>query len=528
MNTRLNYLNDLARLIEAEGLKDILIQAHNGPDADAFGSAFAVFRYLKFKGYKARIVYSGDWETQKANMKLMKEMLGIPVVYEKTLRDVPELLITVDCCYGCRNVQKFEGGKRPAYIAVIDHHRLKKDEMEALPEDALRNIQHEYNSCAALIAKMFDDNVPDAELIGERFTLNTEENVATALYYGLYMDTCALSEMQSAADKDLCEAERFNQPIQRKLANSNISREELHSIGTALNGYHYQSGLRNAIVEVNTEETGVLGIAADMLIQVDDVDTCIAYFVGSKGYKVAVRSCVNDISAADLIKFIMRNAAPDDRGGGHFYKAGGLITNELIKDAQILNFLMDEVETFHKEVKLIRADSYQADLSQMKPYRKKKVNVGYVCADQFAHDGDWIHIHMLEGDTVRRASADLYFVVGVIGEVYPLTRKQFEEKYMLCNTKPKTDEYTEPSTVLVEGAESSTDLKEYMQGCQARISHIYAKKLEHYTRVFPLWDSDNYLYGNPGDYLVCAPDNPKDVYMIQSKIMEKLYCEEDE
>ena len=43
---------------------------------------------------------------------------AIPFEYTKELDEIPELLLTVDCQYGERNVQKFDGKT----VAIIDHH----------------------------------------------------------------------------------------------------------------------------------------------------------------------------------------------------------------------------------------------------------------------------------------------------------------------------------------------------------------------------------------------------------------------
>ena len=527
----LNCLFDLVRLIRQEGLEDIVIQVHNDPDADAFGSGYAVYCYLKDKGYNPRLVYSGDRCTHKANMLLMQELLKFKVSYERTMEKVPDLLITVDCCYGCKNVKGFANGKTPKWVAVIDHHRLKDDEMSNLPKNTLRNIRPEYNSCAAVIAKMFDDNdkVPENELNGRRFTLNTNNKVANALYYGLYMDTCAFSELHYFADKDLQKAAKINRVIQRRLSSCNVSNEEVHNIGMALSSYTYDPIYRNAIVEVNTQEAGVLGITADLLIQVDTVDTCIVYFMCADGCKLAVRSCVKEISAADLVKFVLRDAPSDEQGGGHFYKAGGFAKHELIRNMPMKSFLLKAVETFHKEVTLFRAGKEKINLSGMTlRIKKTSVKVGYVRSTDIAEKGETINIHMLEGDTTCTASNNLYLVVGVMGEVYPVEYKKFKQKYTICEGTPGSKKYKQPPSVLIDGKDNSTYLEKHLKCCKPHVNRIYAKQLNSYMRVFTQRDKDNYMYGKPGDYLVYPEKDPTDVYIIRGEIMDELYSESAE
>ncbi|MBQ7008243.1 MAG: DHH family phosphoesterase [Ruminococcus sp.] len=128
-------------------------------------------------------------------MLLMIEKLEIPIGYAEQLEYEPELLITVDCIYGESNVQKFSAKN----IAVIDHHICSG--AITLPE--LCEIRSSYGSCSSVIAKLFED---------EGISVNSEANLATALYYGLFMDTNAFSEsclincIQKCNNKSLCDA----------------------------------------------------------------------------------------------------------------------------------------------------------------------------------------------------------------------------------------------------------------------------------------------------------------------------------
>ena len=98
------------RLSELENYKTITIQCHDNPDADSVGAAYGLYRYFKYKGCNARLIYSGYNQITKSNLKIMIEQLHIPIEYVPigSCSKIEGLLITVDCQYGAGNVTRFE------------------------------------------------------------------------------------------------------------------------------------------------------------------------------------------------------------------------------------------------------------------------------------------------------------------------------------------------------------------------------------------------------------------------------------
>ena len=85
---------------------DIVVQCHDYPDADTIASAYAVYEYLKYRGKKSRIIYSGKAEITKPNLLKMIGLLSIPIEYVNTSQK-GSTLVMVDCQYGESNVTKF-------------------------------------------------------------------------------------------------------------------------------------------------------------------------------------------------------------------------------------------------------------------------------------------------------------------------------------------------------------------------------------------------------------------------------------
>ena len=102
----------------------IVIQCHDEPDADAFASGYAVYRWLTSHGKRARFVYSGSNGELKPNLQYMKELLQIPAEYVTEL-EPPDLLVMTDCQYGEKNVRRFLAGE----VCVIDHHQVRDPAM---------------------------------------------------------------------------------------------------------------------------------------------------------------------------------------------------------------------------------------------------------------------------------------------------------------------------------------------------------------------------------------------------------------
>ena len=144
---------------------NIVIQCHDNPDADALASGYALRRYLEREGKQARFVYGGRNAVCKSNLILMIANLGIEVEHVESL-DKPDLLITVDCQYGESNVTRFDADR----IAVIDHHQVSGE----LP--AMSDVRSNYGSCATVLYELLQQ---------EDYDINADEDLATALYYGL-------------------------------------------------------------------------------------------------------------------------------------------------------------------------------------------------------------------------------------------------------------------------------------------------------------------------------------------------------
>lgn len=494
----------------------IVIQCHNDPDADAIASGFGVWSYLRAHKKEARLVYGGRHPIRKSNLVRMVERLGIPVEHVHALEEEPEILLTVDCQPGERNVERLPGKK----LAAIDHHVTRKESLSMLWD---REIRDNYGACATVVWDL---------LRRERFDLKGDLHLAVALYYGLFMDTCKLQEICQVKDRAMRDGleslfgQREREVIDG-LKTHNLSAEELLIVGRALGACETHKEKRYAIAQADPCDPNLLGIISDQMLEVDTVDTCIAYCMLPGGAKLSIRSCSGENRASDLAGYLAG-------GGGHEKKAGGFLSIELLKHPAIdpeelgglvRRFLAARVEEYFREQDVIRlGGGGHPDLTGEPLYQKKPVRIGYVKAADVYREGTEVKIRMLEGDVEERVTQDLYFIVGVRNEVYINDRRKLErnnvcleEPYVLA---PEALQDVEDAVSAVN--EDSRALAGHIFTCIPKESRIHARRLTRRTRVF--WgDGQGYALGEPGDYLVARAEDPSDIYVIKEDIFGLTY-----
>lgn len=497
------------RLSDLIKYKDVVIQCHDNPDADALACGYAMQWYLKKKDIEAKLIYGGRSRIQKSNLVKMVELLDIGIEHVTEL-DKPELLICVDCQYGESNVTLFEADN----IAVIDHHQVSGE----LP--VLSEVRSSYGSCSTLIYELLKD---------EDIDINDDPKIATALYYGLMTDTGNFVEISHPSDKDLRDNAGFSNFEITSMRNSNLSKEELQIAGDALKKAEFSDKYTYGIVETRPCDPNILGIISDMLLEVDGVDTCLVYSVQDFGVKISVRSCIKTVRASELADYLAQGYGG---GGGHIVKAGGLLKRDLLeKDGikydreSIAALIKQRMLTYHRDSEVKYAGIKPEDISQHKLYVKKEVPIGYVDASTIGLPDRKFSIRTLEGDISVMLDDEAIIIIGVDGEIYPIKREKFEKSY-----RPVDDPYVYPGEykpVIIDSLNGDRyELIPYAKSCiAAGGTGIYAKQIDHRIKIFTTWDPDNYFLGVPGDYMAVRTDDLKDVYIIARNIFERTYEE---
>lgn len=484
----------------------IVIQAHDNPDADAVGSGFALYSYFKSKGKSARLVYSGRNVITKSNMKLMISELDIPIEYVTGLTP-PELLITVDCQHGESNVTRFEAEN----VAIIDHHDT------GLKSGELCEIRSELVSCATLCYSM---------LKADGYDVNENTKVATALYYGLYMDSKQMSEISHPLDLDMIELLQYDRDLITRLKYANYDLTEMFKAGSAISSSQFVPEYDVLIAKSEPCDPNILGVISDFVIQVDSVNVCVVYNELGDGYKLSVRTSTPEVAANDFVEYITRDIG---NGGGHRDKAGGYISKSKFcaqyGDMDIESGMLDRIKDYYAAYDVIRSTDPMSEEHKLRRYRKKCVQCGYVRSCELFGENVRIKLRTLEGDVFVTTRRDIIIMIGITGEVYPIEEKVFAKKYTPVDGEyARTFEY---NPVAIDLSDASTcDLLPHASCCISKPSaEILARPLEKYTKVFTAWDYDGYMAGKVGDMLCYSSINTHDVYVVKGNMFDLLYEE---
>ena len=505
------------RLKELLQFDEIIIQCHDNPDADAIASGYGLYCYFAEQGKKVRFIYRGKFEIAKSNLTLMVKALEIPIEFVPELKERPELLLMTDCQYGEGNVTVSPAEQ----IAVIDHHQISGTPPE------LHEIRSNLGSCSTIIWDM---------LRWEGYEVNRNRKLATALYYGLYTDTGAFTEMHHPLDRDLEDSLVYDRNLVTRMHNSNLSLGELKIAGLAMLGCEYYEENRYAILNTDPCDPNILGLISDFFLEVDTVDVCLVYNILPFGIKFSVRSCEKTVRASELAEFLANGIGS---GGGHKDKAGGFIRTDLLSEEydryaaatqSHKNYVVEEImrermEAYFASFDVIYAGECET-LSGMQVYRKLSLPVGFVQVTDLFRKGDPATVRTLEDDLEITIGDDIYLMIGIRGEVYPIMREKFERSYRATQDQYEPVLEYEP-TVRDSVTGEMKRLLPFAKACiPAQDARIQARKLDRCMKVFTEWDEDRYMTGYPGDFLAVRSDDCHDIYIIEKEIFKQCYVRE--
>ena len=494
----------------------IVIQCHYNPDADAICSGYVLYRYFQAYHKKVRFIYSGNFEISKSNLVYLIKKLRIPIEYVQTLKTKPELLLMTDCQYGEGNVHKFCAKE----IAVIDHHQVSGN----LPK--INEVRSNLGSSCTVIWNLLKIEDEDKLL---------DKKVSTALYYGLYSDTNAFSEMSHPLDRDMIDSLDYDKALILRLKNMNLTLKEARIAGVAMLGVEYHKDNHYAILRSEPCDPNILGLIGDFIVAVDTIDVCIVYTVLNFGTKFSIRSCVPETRADELAAFL---SARIGSGGGHTEKAGGLLKNELIKKVypefieidddsakySISNIIRDRMNDYFENSEIIYAKKAKLDTANMTKYVKSPLVVGYVRPQKHVPSGNMAIVRTLKGDVNVEIKDNTVLIIGIGGDVTAISEEKFESAYTTTGKKFKLNlDYT--PTIKDADNGKIYPLVPDAKGCiSTGEMNVYAKKLEKTTKLFPYWESETYMVGKKGDYIAVSVDDPHDIFIVEKSLFRKTYA----
>ena len=295
-------VQELIDLCKSKGRK-IYIQTHNFPDPDAIGSAFGLQKFLENFGIESELCYAG--RIDKLSTSRMLEEFGIVLVsYDELSKTMEEVdpIICVDSQKNGGNILDFIGDE----IACIDHHPTFVEEKYAYMDVRITG------SCATLITGYFMEMgiVPD-------------ENTASALLYGLKMDTSQFS--RGVTEMDISALEFLfplhNQAKIKRLEQNTMAFRDLKAYGAAIENIQVYEKFGYTVVPFACPDA-LIATLADFILDLDEVDVVVVISVREDGLKLSVRSEIEEVHAGYLIHDAIADIG---NGGGHASMAGGFI-----------------------------------------------------------------------------------------------------------------------------------------------------------------------------------------------------------
>ncbi|MDR1505850.1 MAG: DHH family phosphoesterase [Treponema sp.] len=322
--TKLDILVDLLK----DAPDEVFIQPHNVPDPDAIASSLGIYYLLSLRGIqKLAIVY--DQEIEKTNSLRMLDMFKVPMIpaSQASTLGTEDWAVLVDAQKGNANITDLPTDE----VAAIDHH-----EYRGTNGYRFEDIRPEVGSCSAIVAEyFFENNVEPPKII------------ATALLYGIFMDTDNLT--RGASDLDINMFYRLYSlsdiDLIVELKGNEISVKDLELYAEAFKTVEIYDEL--GFLRLRSVNDSLLGAAGDIVVSVSGVNIVIAYAQKENGVKLSVRSTCNKVKANDLIRYLTMDCGV---GGGHDNMAGGFIPSENLSGSRSLDtFLKHRAIAFYEK-----------------------------------------------------------------------------------------------------------------------------------------------------------------------------------
>ncbi len=287
----------------------VFLQTHNFPDPDAISSAFGLQKFLEYYGVETTVCYVGSID--RFNTRKMMDNFGIEIYSYDNIKDMTfdDYIVHVDCQKPNVNTTDLPGNE----IACVDHHPIFEETKDYIYKD-IRIL----GACATIIAYYYKStNTP------------IDKNVASALAYGIKMDTDDLIRGVTQLDMDMM-SYLFAHADWSKLSsmyNSTIEFHDLSAYGAAIENIEVFDSVGFTYMPFECPNS-LVAIISDFIMSLDVVDISVVYSINAAGIKFSVRSEKKGVDAGKLVHDALDGIGT---GGGHAAMAGGFIDEKSVK-----------------------------------------------------------------------------------------------------------------------------------------------------------------------------------------------------
>lgn len=317
-------------LQQLEHAGNVYIQPHNIPDPDSIASSFGLKTLLAYHGIESTIIHVGSIE--KANSKKMVELFDIKMrVLDQINYHQDDYVILVDSQVGNSNITNLFQYNQ----LVVDHHEVMPDICNYL----YRDIRAEVGACASIITSYFHEaDIP------------IPQHVATALLYGIMMDTDNLTRRASNLDIEMFYFlyNQANISLIKSLKLNQIVKSDLIAYAKALDSVEIYGYL--GFVHIADCNDSLLGTISDMVNTIEGVSVVVAYAKRNDGVKFSIRSESHQVKANKLVRYIISDLGV---GGGHGEMAGGFMLADrmdFMKNKQLDTYIRHRAITYVEKV----------------------------------------------------------------------------------------------------------------------------------------------------------------------------------
>ncbi|MDR0473503.1 MAG: DHH family phosphoesterase [Treponema sp.] len=294
---------------------EVFIQPHNVPDPDAIAESLGLY-YLLAQKKKKKLAIVYDQEIEKANSLKMLELFKVPIIQaaDALTLGTEDWAVLVDTQKGNSNTTDLPTDE----VAAIDHHEFTGDKGYRFMD-----IRPGAGSCSSIIADWFFEN-----------SIEPPRLVATALLYGIFMDTDNLTRGTSDFDIDMFYRLYRLSDIEMivELKGNELSVSDLDLYAEAFKTVEIYDEL--AFLRLRNVNDSLLGAAGDLVVSVAGVNIVIAYAIRETGIKLSIRSTCQKVKANNLARHLVEGYGV---GGGHDNMAGGFIPREKLKASRVLD-----------------------------------------------------------------------------------------------------------------------------------------------------------------------------------------------
>ena len=357
---RMRQLQRILRDIE-----HLAVVTHDNPDPDALASALALGRIARGAGCTVDVCYYGEI-THQENRAFVN-------VLEMDLRSLGS----------DDDLEEFDG------IALVDHSRPSVNDQ--LPADVAVDIVIDHHPPRSPVDAQFVDlhssvGATSTLLVDylDRFNISFDAGIATALLFGIHVDTDGFS--REIAQEDFAAAARLVPEVDfgmlDRIESPSISPRTFETIADAISNRRVDGPVLMTCVG-DLAERDALAQAADRLLNMETVTTVLVYGIKDGQIFVSARARGTDIDLGEALRDAFGQIGS---AGGHVDMAGAQIELGVLGDVE----QSDSLVTIVEEMVTARfLDVVNAEMSSVaeSPYAtESEIDTEYLGADPKVSD----------------------------------------------------------------------------------------------------------------------------------------------